>query len=87
MLTKIVSTHVPEANPQPLDERVANAHHDAQNLINWLSIPGVALRYNLEAGYLIGMFRMCMSSSTADEAVGDIELLIGYVKQTVEGQD
>lgn len=69
---------------ESLPTSVQEAHQDAQNLINWLSIPGVAERYNLEAGYLIGILKMCINSSTPEEAVGDIYLLAEYIKKMVQ---
>lgn len=62
---------------------IAEAHTNARNVIAWLSVPGVALRYNLEADYIIGLLKMCMESCTKWEAVEDINMLIGYVKTTV----
>ena len=83
MFTEIVSIRVPESNPQPLDERVANAHRDAAALISWLSIPGVGEKYNLEAAYLITMLKMCMDSTSPGESVNDIDLLVEYIRQAV----
>lgn len=70
-------------NTQSLPKNVQEAHQDAQNLIDWLSISGVAERYNLEVGYLIGMLKMCIHSCTTEEAVGDIYLLADYIKGAV----
>lgn len=84
MSAQILTFPVPESNPQPLDERVANAHRDAAALISWLSIPGVGEKYNLEAAYLITMFKMCMESTSPGESVNDIDLLVEYIRQAVQ---
>lgn len=83
MAAQILTFPVVQTNPQPLDERVQNAHRDAAALISWLSIPGVGLKYNLEAAYLITMLKMCMDSTSPGESVNDIDLLVEYIKGAV----
>lgn len=84
MLREILTTRVPESNPQPLDERIANAHRDVQSMIDWLSIPGAALRYNLDAEFLLTMFIYLKHGCNPAESIEDIEVLVAYVKGEVQ---
>lgn len=69
------------------EQAIANAHHNAQSMIDWLSLPSVAERYQiLDVGYIIGLFRLLMESCTKQEAIADIELLVEYVKLATVGQ-
>ena len=83
MFTEIVSTRVPNSNPQPLDERIQEAHRNAQNIINWITVPGVGQRYDLDVEFLVLMFTVLIHSTSPMESVDDIELLIDYVRDTV----
>lgn len=79
MAIGIVSTRVPEVNP----EFIQDAHRDAQAIVDWITVPGVAARYGLDVQFLAPMLITLIYSCTPDEAVGDIYLLIDHVKRAV----
>lgn len=83
MSTNIIQASFFEVNPESSQSIIASAHQDANAIIDWLSIPGVGERYMLDVDYVISLLRILINSCTPEQAVGDIDLLIGYVKMAV----
>ena len=72
---------------ETLEERIANAHYEARSVIQWISLPSVAARYELlDVEYLVSILSVCIDSISPEEAIIDIGLIIDYVKSQIVEQ-